>query len=219
MGHQDVVPVPKNTVDRWTYPPFSGHYDGRYIWGRGACDCKNVLVGVLEAFEVLLEKGFQPQRTILAGFGFDEEISGYKGAGYIAKHLEKEFGKDSIELIIDEGGLGIRDLYGAQFALPALGEKGVCSSSTNMARFLLFTGYFDVKITVDTAGGHSSVPPDHTGIGILSRIITAIEDRPFTPELTPVNRAPPTYSPFQHPLANQIPSILCNSPMFCQIWS
>jgi len=171
MGHQDVVPVPENTVDRWTYPPFSGHYDGRYIWSRGVNDCKNVLIGVLEAFEVLLEKGFQPQRTILAGFGFDEEISGYKGAAYISKYLEKEFGKDSIELIIDEGGLGIRDLYGAQFALPALGEKG----------------YFDVRITVDTAGGHSSVPPDHTGIGILSRIITAIEDRPFTPQLTPVN--------------------------------
>jgi Gly-Xaa carboxypeptidase len=52
----------------------------------------------------------------------------------------------------------------------------------------LLTGYQDVKITVETAGGHSSVPPDYTGIGILSRIVAAVEDNPYEPELTTVNR-------------------------------
>lgn len=173
MGHQDVVPVPKVTESRWKYPPYSAHYDGRFIWGRGASDCKNVLIGVLEAFETLLEKDFTPERTILAGFGFDEEISGYHGAQFIAQHLEDSKGKDSIDLIIDEGGLGIKDMNGATFALPGLGEKG----------------YFDARITVETAGGHSSVPPDHTGIGILSQIVSAIEAAPYEPELTPINRA------------------------------
>ncbi len=124
MAHQDVVPVPDATVSRWKYPPYSAHYDGRYIWGRGATDCKNNLIGVLEAFEELLKKGYSPKRTILAGFGFDEEISGWQGAANIAKHLEKQWGRHSIDLIIDEGGLGIKDMYGAKFALPALGEKG-----------------------------------------------------------------------------------------------
>lgn len=27
----DVVPVDRNTVDQWTHPPFSGHFDGMYI--------------------------------------------------------------------------------------------------------------------------------------------------------------------------------------------
>ncbi len=43
-------------------------------------------------------------------------------------------------------------------------------------------------MTVETAGGHLSVPPDHTGIGILSTIIDAIEANPYEPELTPANR-------------------------------
>ena len=33
----------------------------------------------------------------------------------------------------------------------------------------------DVKITVGTAGGHSSVPPAHSGIGIVGDIVHAIE--------------------------------------------
>ncbi|KAG4431029.1 hypothetical protein IFR05_013487 [Cadophora sp. M221] len=171
MGHQDVVPVPAVTESRWKYPPYSAHYDGRFIWGRGASDCKNVVIGVLEAFETLLEKDYKPERTLLAGFGFDEEISGYQGAQFIAEYLEKTRGRDSIDLILDEGGLGIKEMDGAVFALPGLGEKG----------------YFDVRISVETAGGHSSVPPDHTGIGILSQIISTIEATPYEPELSPIN--------------------------------
>lgn len=141
------------------------------MWGRGASDCKNNLIGVLEAFETLLSKGFEPQRPLLAGFGFDEEISGPQGAKFIAAHLEDVWGKNALELIIDEGGIGIQEMYGKTFAMPALSEKG----------------YVDVKITVETDGGHSSVPTDHTGIGILAKIITAIEDTPYTPELTARN--------------------------------
>lgn len=124
MGHQDVVPVLAATESRWTYPPYSAHYDGRFIWGRGGSDCKNVVIGVLEAFETLLAKGYTPERTMMAGFGFDEEISGWHGALYISKHIEETKGKDSLELIIDEGGLGIKEMYGAMFVLPGLGEKG-----------------------------------------------------------------------------------------------
>ena len=188
MGHQDVVPVPKVTESRWKYPPYSAHYDGRFIWGRGATDCKNVVIGVLEAFETLLAKDYKPERTIMAGFGFDEEISGWQGAFYIAKHLEDTKGKDSFELIIDEGGLGIKDMYGAMFVLPGVGEKGMFVQSARYTSADLAKGYHDVKITVETAGGHSSVPPDHSGIGILSQIISAIEADPYSPDLTPVNR-------------------------------
>jgi Gly-Xaa carboxypeptidase len=124
MAHQDVVPVLHATEDKWKYPPFSGHFDGRFIWGRGASDCKNNLIGILEAFETLLEKDFRPKRSVLAAFGFDEEISGPQGAKFLAAHIEKIRGKDSIELIVDEGGLGFKELYGSVFALPAVGEKG-----------------------------------------------------------------------------------------------
>jgi hypothetical protein len=52
----------------------------------------------------------------------------------------------------------------------------------------ILAGYHNVRITVETAGGHSSVPPDHSGIGILSQIVSAIEAAPYEPDLTPVNR-------------------------------
>lgn len=41
----------------------------------GATDCKNSLMGILDALEFLLSQDFEPKRTIVAGFGFDEEIS------------------------------------------------------------------------------------------------------------------------------------------------
>ena len=50
-----------------------------------------------------------------------------QGAFYIAKHLEETKGKDSFELIIDEGGLGIKEMYGSMFVLPGVGEKGKIS--------------------------------------------------------------------------------------------
>lgn len=124
MAHQDVVPVLPATQDKWTYPPFSAHFDGKFVWGRGASDCKNNLIGILGAFETLLEKGFTPERSVVAAFGFDEEISGPQGAKFLAAHIERTRGKDSIELIVDEGGLGFKEMYGTVFALPAVGEKG-----------------------------------------------------------------------------------------------
>ncbi|MEC5191712.1 MULTISPECIES: hypothetical protein [unclassified Arthrobacter] len=33
MAHYDVVPA--GDPDAWTRPPFSGHNDGTYLWGRG----------------------------------------------------------------------------------------------------------------------------------------------------------------------------------------
>jgi Gly-Xaa carboxypeptidase len=89
----------------------------------GSSDCKNNLIGILEAFEFLLEHNFEPKRTIIAGFGFDEEISGPQGASHISQHLLDRYGKNSIEFIIDEGGSEIKNMYGGTFALPGTAEK------------------------------------------------------------------------------------------------
>ena len=44
MAHQDTVPVPPETVSRWTHPPFDAYLDDEdWIWGRGIGDCKNLL--------------------------------------------------------------------------------------------------------------------------------------------------------------------------------
>lgn len=82
MAHEDTVPVNPETVDQWTYAPWSGEITdnatkdtpGKWIWGRGASDCKNSLVAILGAVEKLVAEGFQPDRTVLIGYGFDEEV-------------------------------------------------------------------------------------------------------------------------------------------------
>ena len=45
--HTDVVPVEPTTAKDWKHPPYSGYYDGTWIWGRGSCDDKADLVASL----------------------------------------------------------------------------------------------------------------------------------------------------------------------------
>ncbi|KAI7560556.1 carboxypeptidase S [Hortaea werneckii] len=162
MAHQDVVPVPASTVDAWTHPPFSGFYDGQFIWGRGSIDCKNQLIAEMEVLEGLLEAGFEPRRSIVLSFGFDEEISGTQGAGKLAEFLLQRYGRDGVAALVDEGA-GMSEMWGTTFAMPGVGEKG----------------YTDVHITIRMPGGHSSIPVDHTSIGVMSELITAIEAQQY----------------------------------------
>ncbi|KAL6451957.1 CPS1 Carboxypeptidase S [Candida maltosa Xu316] len=170
-AHQDVVPVPHETVDQWTFPPFSGGYDGKFLYGRGVSDCKNLLIGLMGTIELLLEEGhFTPERTIILAFGYDEEAAGI-GAKEISEHLIDKYGPDSILQIIDEGDEGYREIEGVKFILPDTGEKGHLNS----------------VIELFTPGGHSSVPPKHTSIGIMAQLISKIEERDFSPILTNMN--------------------------------
>lgn len=166
MAHQDVVPVPKATVEQWTYPPFSGHYDGTFVWGRGSSDCKNNLIGILEAVEALIESNFLPKRTLILSFGFDEEISGQDGANHLAPFLLERYGRGGVAVIVDEGATYVES-WGANFAIPGVAEKG----------------YVDVNVVVRMPGGHSSIPPQHNGIGVASELITEIEAHPYEPQL------------------------------------
>ena len=170
MAHQDVVPVAESTIHQWTHPPYSGYYDGHYIWGRGASDCKDNLIGILEAVELLLDAGFEPKRTLVLSFGFDEESSGYEGAGHLAPVILERYGKNGVAIIIDEGG-GVAEAWGATFAAPAVGEKG----------------YIDTQVIVRMPGGHSSIPPPHNGIGVMSEFITMVEGNLYEPHFHPEN--------------------------------
>ncbi|KAJ8586003.1 carboxypeptidase S [Rhizopogon salebrosus TDB-379] len=166
-AHQDVVPVEDRTVKDWEHGPYSGYYDGTWIWGRGSCDDKSDLIRQLLAVDSLLEQGFSPARTLVLAYGFDEESKGIEGAGHLAQYLERAYGPDSFALLLDEGATYM-DMGGVILAAPSTSEKG----------------YFDAKITVSTLGGHSSVPPSHTSIGLLSRFIAAVEDNAYEASLS-----------------------------------
>lgn len=171
-AHQDTVPVQRSTLRNWTYPPFEGHYDGKYIYGRGSLDTKNVLVAIMEAVDLLIEKNYTPERGLIIAFGFDEEISGFRGAKSISNFLLEKLGKDSIYAILDEGaGLTLEETTQQIVAIPAVGEKG----------------YLDIQVDLTTRGGHSSIPPDHTSIGIMAELAYLIEKDPYEPILSSQN--------------------------------
>ncbi|KAH9216714.1 carboxypeptidase [Leptodontidium sp. 2 PMI_412] len=166
MAHQDTVPVPFDTIPAWDHPPWSGFYDGKYIWGRGSSDCKNQLIATLETVSLLLSANFSPRRTILLAYGFDEETFGYHGAGNLSALIHSRYGDDGLAVVVDEGA-SFEEAWGTVFAKPGAAEKG----STN------------VEITIRSPGGHSSIPRDHTSIGILSELIYLIESTQYPTRL------------------------------------
>ncbi|KAI0251446.1 carboxypeptidase S [Lactifluus subvellereus] len=175
-AHQDVVPA-NNEIGQWTYPPYSGYYDGEFIWGRGSIDDKGCLIGILSSIETLLENDFEPTRTVVLAFGFDEEVGGIRGAQNLSIAMLEKYGENSMALLVDEGG-GFIEMNGSVIALAPTAEKG----------------YLDTQVTVSTPGGHSSIPPPHTGIGILSRLLVEYEDNPIEAHL---ERGTPIYSVVQ----------------------
>jgi carboxypeptidase PM20D1 len=145
-------------------PPFEGCIADGFIWGRGTLDIKNQLVGILEAAESLLQAGYRPDRTILFGFGHDEETGGIAGCKVIGKNLAEK----GIRLagIVDEGG-GIVEGLAAKVRGP-VSLIGVSEK-----------GYLTVEFTVHGEPGHSSTPPRQTAIGILARALARLEARPM----------------------------------------
>ncbi|KAH9921729.1 carboxypeptidase S [Epithele typhae] len=165
-AHQDVVPVEPTTLDKWLQPPFSGHFDGEYIWGRGSCDDKPGLVGTLTAVEELLQAGFKPTRTIVLAYGIDEERGGISGATAIRDYLLSTYGEYAFSILVDEGG-GYSVTDDVIMSTPGVAEKGK----------------FDVRFEISAPGGHSSIPPEHTSIGMLAAMIKQLEDNPHVPSL------------------------------------
>lgn len=169
MGHQDVVPVIPGTESEWTHPPFGGLVADGFVWGRGTLDDKASVLANLEAVEELLSQGFHPRRTFYLAFGHDEEVGGVRGARAIAGLLEAR-GAEPYAMVLDEGGAITEGTFpgmAAPVALVGIAEKG----------------YVNVELVVETPGGHSSAPPEHTSIGILARAITRLEDDPFPAEI------------------------------------
>jgi len=168
ISHLDVVPADEGEDSGWTHPPFSGDVADGYVWGRGTMDIKCGVIGVLEAVEYLLKNNFQPERTVYLGFGHDEEVGGMHGAKAIVERLQSSGVK--LGSVLDEGG-GVIAEFLPDVETP-VGAIGISEK-----------GYLSLLLTVDVKGGHSSMPPQETAIGILSRAITNLENRPMPAHL------------------------------------
>jgi carboxypeptidase PM20D1 len=170
MGHQDVVPVVPGTESQWEHGAFSGDIAGGYVWGRGSLDDKVMIMAILEAIEMQLKKGFNPERSIILVFGQDEEVGGLEGVKQIVKLLESR-GIKEIAFVLDEGlplAPGLFPGVSTPIALIGTAEKG----------------YVTLELKVNGVGGHSAAPPANSNIGILAQAITKLEANPFPYRIT-----------------------------------
>lgn len=164
MAHQDVVPIAPGTERAWTGDPFGGEIKDGYVWGRGALDNKGNLLSQMEAIEGLIGSGFKPRQAVYLVMGDDEEVSGLRGARPIAELLQSRGVK--LDWVLDEGLLvldGVLPGLSKPAALIGLAEKG----------------YATFFLSLDTAPGHSSMPPAHSAIGLMSAALARLEATPM----------------------------------------
>ncbi len=168
LHHIDVVP---SEADRWSDPaskgPLSGAVADGYVWGRGALDMKGRTVGLLEAVELLVARGYAPRRTVLIALGHDEETGGKAGAATLAQELERRGVKPWFAF--DEGGAVITDMLPGidkPVALVGVAEKG----------------YATVELSLQGEGGHSNMPASRSTIGRLGEAVARLEADKFPTE-------------------------------------
>ncbi|XP_061122631.1 N-fatty-acyl-amino acid synthase/hydrolase PM20D1.2-like [Syngnathus typhle] len=162
LAHIDVVPATES--DGWLAPPFSAQERDGFIYGRGTIDDKGSLMGILQALEYLLMKGYAPRRGFYIGLGHDEEVGGQQGAQTMARLLKRR--NVHLSFVLDEG-LAVLDgvIGGLQgpAALIGVSEKGLAS----------------VRLSVSTLPGHASMPSRQSSIGILAAAVQRLEDNPM----------------------------------------
>jgi carboxypeptidase PM20D1 len=173
MAHQDVVPIDEGTEHLWDHPPFSGIIDKGVVWGRGSMDDKGSLISILEAVSHLIKENYAPDRDIYLFFSDKEEILG-ETADNVAQYFKEN--NIRLEVVFDEGGFILAEAFSPQVPEPVaaigLSEKG----------------YLDLELSTKSKGGHSSTPPTHSAIGILSKAISELEDNQLTGHLTGLQR-------------------------------
>ncbi|XP_072305231.1 N-fatty-acyl-amino acid synthase/hydrolase PM20D1.2 [Eucyclogobius newberryi] len=162
LAHIDVVPASES--DAWDLPPFSAEERDGFIYGRGTMDDKSQVMGILQAMEYLLMKGYAPQRGFYIGLGHDEEIGGENGAVNMVRVLKERSVK--LVFVLDEGSAILDGI------LPGLdGAAAVIATSEKGASLL--------KLSVSMPPSHASMPPRETTIGILAAAVKRLEDNPM----------------------------------------
>jgi len=162
-AHYDVVPVIPGSEKLWSYPPYDGVIKDGFVWGRGALDDKSAVITLLEATSLLLKQEFQPERSVYFSFGHDEELGGANGAGSVVAYAQA----NDLQFLwsLDEGSFLFKNM------IPGVSQ---IFGTINVAE----KGSVTLQIVAKAVGGHSSMPPRQTAVGILAEAISKLEANP-----------------------------------------
>ncbi len=158
--HIDTDPVPN--PEEWSFPPFSGHIEPPYIFGRGAYDMKSVGVAQLLAMLELKRSGVTPRRSLIFLATGTEEIGSDLGTKWVlAQHPELA---SRLWAFLTEGGVvetisAEEDTYwGIEVAQKRYVDVVLCSASRErleeLRKELLEErahGNFDVRVAPEVA--------------------------------------------------------------------
>ncbi len=156
LNHFDVVPV---DAKAWSMDPFGAILKDGNIWGRGTLDMKGIGVQQLTALIQLHNAGIVPARDIVMLSTADEEMNGTFGIKWM---LENHLSDIDCEYVLDEGGMGTRDVLSPNklvFGI-SVGEKQVVW----------------VRLRARGTAGHASQPiPDNANNILLEAVRKALE--------------------------------------------
>ena len=159
LQHMDVVPTDST---QWRHDPFAGDIADGNIWGRGAIDMKGPSIVQLMAFLLLKRQNVPLDRDVILMAVPDEEIGGPLGAEWM---LKNHFAELDPEYILDEGGVGSRDLFAP--------GKLVFGISVAEKKLLW------LKLRAEGMSGHASQPNGQNPNDRLTRALTRLLSEPL----------------------------------------
>src|SRR5262249_9214952 len=156
-SHVDVVPV---EAGQWTKPPFSAEIASGCIWGRGSIDMKPKCAMDLAVITALKRSGLVPGCDLVMAAVADEEAGPGVGATCLVQRHP--------ELI--RAGYVLNEIGGFTVHLGELRVYPIQVAEK---------GFVTVKMTVNAAPGHGSMPRRDTAIEKMAELITKIVRTPM----------------------------------------
>jgi acetylornithine deacetylase/succinyl-diaminopimelate desuccinylase-like protein len=100
-NHIDVEPA--RQLDKWKFPPFSGHIEKPWIYGRGAFDMKSLAIAQVAAVLDLARSGRRPKRSVIFLATGSEEVGSDLGALWMIRQHPELVSR--FEVVLTEGGV------------------------------------------------------------------------------------------------------------------
>lgn len=154
MAHLDIVTV---DPEKWSFPPFGGTVDEKWVYGRGAVDDKDNLVASLMTMLLLKRSGMELDRDVIFLAESGEEGGVQWGVEFMTS---QHFDAIDAEYCLAEGGSVARENDQSLFAGIQSGEKKRRTAI----------------LTVNGVAGHGSVPTRNNAVVRLGQAISALAE-------------------------------------------